>query len=52
MITINIDMFEHKKNKERIEKEDVLMILKQEKQIEQLKHSSRIQDNLEKFKNA
>ena len=45
--------YEYKKNKERGEKEDVLMILKQEKQIEQLKNIVvEYKTNLEKFKNA
>jgi hypothetical protein len=49
-----LDMFyDYKKNKERGEKEDVLMILKQEKQIEQLKNIVlEYKTNLEKFKNA
>ena len=49
-----LDMFyDYKKNKERGEKEDILMILKQEKQIEQLKNIVlEYKTNLEKFKNA
>ena len=49
-----LDMFyTYKKNKERGEKEDIVVLLKQEKQIEELKDIVlEYKTNLEKFKNA
>ena len=49
-----LDVFyDYKKTKEEGEKEDILMILKKEKQIEQLKNIVlEYKDNLEKFKGA
>ena len=49
-----LDMFyTYKKNKEKGEKEDIIVLLKQEKQIEELKDIVlEYKTNLEKFKNA
>ena len=45
--------YTYKKNKERGEKEDIVVLLKQEKQIEELKDIVlEYKTNLEKFKNA